>query len=179
MPAVVRLTREKFLDDRQGRTFADVLDHAGQVMDEVWDFFSDAGRQRRMEESEIHHDRPALAGVVREFELLASVQAYFSTQHPRQANRLRQAVGVIVRIIMEQRGWRKTGRKGCLGVRANLNARNATTRGVFHNTGGLSLWFLRAERYCLDEGMPYCPVKERADRLKSRAPRQVARVRRG
>jgi len=68
MPRTVRITRKEFLEDRQGRTFSDVLDDPEQPFDEVLAFFNDLDRQRRMEESETHHDRPALAGVIRELE---------------------------------------------------------------------------------------------------------------
>ena len=66
MSHAVRITRHEFLEDRQGRTFADVLDDREQPFDEVLAFFDDAERQRRMEDAETHHDRAALAGVVRE-----------------------------------------------------------------------------------------------------------------
>jgi hypothetical protein len=161
MAKVVRLSRERFRRDRQGRTFSDVVDDPEQPFEAVLEFFSDAGRQRRMEESEIHHDRPALAGVVREFESLPTVHAFFSSGHPRRAKRLRQAVGVAVRIIMEQRGWRKTGTKGSLGVRARLTPGHEAP-GSYHNTGGLALWFLRAERYQPADGTPFRSVKQRA-----------------
>ena len=52
------ITRRDLLQDRQGRTFADVLDDPEQPLDAVLKFFNDEARQRRMEESEIHHDRP-------------------------------------------------------------------------------------------------------------------------
>ena len=48
----VNITREIFLEDRQGRTFADVVDDTEQPFEEVLEFFSDADRQRRMEEAE-------------------------------------------------------------------------------------------------------------------------------
>ena len=161
MPSRVRLTRKKFLEDRQGRTFSDVLDDPEQPFDDVLAFFSDAGRQRRMEESEIHHDRPALAGVVRDFEAQPSINSFLSSAHPRRAKRLRQVVGVVVRVIMEQRGWHKTGKKGCLGVR-NRIAKRIETPGTHHNTGGLALWFRRAERYLPADGLPFRSVKDRA-----------------
>lgn len=162
MAPIVRVTRREFLGDRQGRTFADVLDDPEQPFDEVLDFFNDAERQRRMEEAEIHHDRPALAGVVRELELQPAVDDFLASKDPRRTKRLRQAVGVVVRIIMEQRGWRKTGKKGSLGVRANI-AKGTRTPGAYHNTGGLAFWFLRAERYELVAGMPFRSVRERAE----------------
>jgi hypothetical protein len=161
MPPNVRITRERFLEDRQGRTFSDVLHDREQPFDEVLAFFNDSERQRRMEESEIHHDRPALSGVVRDLEAQPSIDTFLSSKHPRRTKRLRQAVGVVVRIIMEQRGWRKTGKKGSLGVRANV-ARGTKTPGAYHNTGGLAFWFLRAERYKRVDGMPFRSVRERA-----------------
>ena len=162
MARTVRVTRREFLGDRQGRTFADVLDDPEQPFDEVLDFFNDAERQRRMEEAEIHHDRPALAGVVRELEMQPAVDDFLASKDPRRTKRLRQAVGVVVRIIMEQRGWKKTGKKGSLGVRANV-AKGTRTPGAYHNTGGLAFWFLRAERYELVDGMPFRSVRERAE----------------
>jgi hypothetical protein len=164
MASTVRLTRKKFQEDRIGRTFSDVLEDPDQPFDEVLAFFSDASRQRRMEESEIHHDRPALAGVVREFEALPTINSFLSSTHPRNAKRLRQAVGVVVRIIMEQRGWQKTGKKGSLGVRSRIE-KGTVTPGAYHNTGGLALWFLRAERYQPAEGAPFRSVRERAEEV--------------
>jgi hypothetical protein len=69
---------------------------------------------------------------------------------------LRHAIGVLVRMIMERRGWKKTGRKGSLGVRAATSSRTP-----LHNTGGLAFWFLRAERYVLEAGMPFRSVRMR------------------
>jgi len=160
------ITRQDFRQDRQGRTFADVLNDAEQPFDDVLDFFSDEDRQRRMEEAEIHHDRPALAGVVRELESRPAVDDFLSTKHPRRTKRLRQAVGVVVRMIMDRRGWRKTGKKGSLGVRATVS-RGTATPGAYHNTGGLAFWFLRAERYERDNGKPFRSVRERAQKLDS------------
>jgi hypothetical protein len=170
MPRGVRITREGFLEDRQGRTFADVLDDPEQPFDEVLAFFNDPQRQRRMEEAEIHHDRPALSGVVRELELQPAVDCFLATQDPRRTKRLRQAVGVVVRIIMEQRGWRKTGKKGSMGVRASVT-RGTRTPGAYHNTGGLAFWFLRAERYERADGMPFRSVRERAEEAALRGKR--------
>jgi hypothetical protein len=153
------IRREEFLADRQGRTFADVVNDPDQVFDQVLKFFNHEGRQRRLEESEIHHDRPALAGVVRELESQPAIDQFLASEHPQRTKRLRQAVGVLVRIIMERRGWRKTGKKGSLGVRAALTS--ATTPGAYHNTGGLAFWFLRAERYEPVDGAQFRTVRER------------------
>jgi len=169
----IRITRKDFLEDRQGRTFADVLDDAEQPFDPILEFFNDSQRQQRMEDSEIHHDRPALAGVVRELETLEPIDRFLATKHPRRTKRLRQVVGVVVRIIMERRGWQKTGRKGSLGVRAKIAGRR-NRPGSYHNTGGLAFWFLRAERYERKAGMPFRSVKQRRrvhDTLDGKVPR--------
>ncbi len=150
--------RDDFVADRQGKTFADVLNDPDQPLDAVLEFLSDEARQRRMEEAEIHHDRPPLAGVVRELESHPVIGAFLSSQSPHRSKRLRQAIGVVVRMIMERRGWKKTGKKGSLGVRTSRKAKSAEMN---HNTGGLAFWFLRAERYRHQDGMPFLSVRER------------------
>lgn len=162
------ITREKFLQDVQGRTFSDVVNDPEQPFEEVLEFFNDDGRQLRMEESEIHHDRPPLAGVVRELESYPAINRSLADTSGQRSKRLRQAVGVVVRVIMQARGWRKTGRKGSLGVRnpkkwGNLN----------HNVGGLSFWFIRAERYVRASGMPFRSVREYRMELESAVSRQT------
>lgn len=161
MPAVT-ISRAEFLKDRQGRTFADVLNDPELPFDQVLQFFSDEDRQRRMEDAEIHHDRPPLAGVVRELEAQPAVDAFLAKADAGRSKRLRQAIGVIVRMVMEGRGWRKTGRKGSLGVRAATEP--VAPR---HNAGGLAFWFIRAERYQLKKGMPFRSVKQRRRQLES------------
>ncbi len=152
----VRVTREGFLSDPQGKTFVDVANDSSQPFGEVVEFFNDANRQQRMEESELHHDRSPLAGVIRELESQPAINQFLTGVHARQTTRFRQAIGVLVRMIMEQRGWQKTGRKGSLGVRAA-----GAKRMPAHNTGGLAFWFVRAERYERPDGMPYPKVRDR------------------
>jgi hypothetical protein len=174
----VTLKRDDLLQDRQGRTFADVVNDPEQPFDAVIAFFNDENRQRRMEESEIHHDRAPLAGVVRELESLPAVDGFLSSQHPRRTKRLRQAVGVVCRMIMERLGWKKTGKKGSLGVRAKV-APQTETPGAYHNTGGLAFWFLRAERYEPKDGTPFPLVRDRARKINSRPSATSSGTRRG
>jgi hypothetical protein len=159
----VTISRDDFLSDRQGRTFSDVANDAEVHIEAVLDFFSNESRQRRMEESEIHHDRPSLAGVVRELEALPAIDKFLATSPPNRTKRLRQAIGVTVRMVMEKLGWAKTGKKGSLGVRIPAAGSGKATK-ARHNTGGLAFWFLRAERYTRPEGMPYVSVRERVQR---------------
>ena len=100
-----------------------------------------------MTEAEAIHGRPALAGVIAELEVLPEVDRYFKGTDAHETTRFRQAVGVAVRVVMEDLGWKGTGRKGSLGVRAKVLA--GTTRpGDYQNRpGSLSRWFTKAEHY--------------------------------
>ena len=167
----IQITRDSFLKDPQGRTYADVVNDPKQPFDVALEFFSDLNRQRRMEEAELHHDRSPLAGVVRELESVPEIDRFLADVQVQRNNRFRQAIGVLVRLIMERRGWQKTGRKGSLGVRASGAARTPA-----HNTGGLAFWFVRAERYELKDGMPFRSVRQRCSELEA-APKR-SRVRR-
>lgn len=167
MPSPV--TRQMFLNDPVGRTFSDVVDDPDQPFDAVLNFFRDEARIRRMEESEIHHDRPPLAGVVRELEALPSVDEFLSSFHTHKSKRFRQAIGALVRLILETRGWRKSGRKGSLGVRSSSNG----DRTPKHNSGGLAFWFIRAERYERIEGMPFRSVRERSGEYSVKSTRRT------
>jgi hypothetical protein len=164
MPSAT-ITREEFLEDRLGKAFSDVVNDPEQPFNEVLDFFSNEDRQRRMEESETHHDRAPLAGVVRELESQPAIERFLSGIHAARTKRLRQAIGMLVRLIMERRGWQKTGRKGSLGVRAAAAPRTAT-----HNTGGLAFWFIRAERYEHKDGMSFRSVRQRCHEAQSALP---------
>jgi hypothetical protein len=168
--AAVIISKKQFLEDRQGKTFADVANHSDQPFQTALVFFNNESRQRRMEESELHHDRAPMAGVVRELEAQETIDKFLGGVHPRRSARFRQAIGVLVRMIMEQRGWRKTGRKGSLGVRAAGAARVPA-----HNTGGLAFWFIRAERYERVDGTPFRSVRSRCQQIESKKPEQSGR----
>jgi hypothetical protein len=163
--SAICVTREDFLDDRQGKTFADVVNDPQQPFQIVLEFFGDADRQRRMEESELHHDRSPLAGVVRELESQPAIDRFLAEANTGRNTRFRQAIGVLVRMIMERRGWRKTGRKGSLGVRAAGTAGKPA-----HNSGGLAFWFVRAERYERTDGTAFRSVRQRCQSIESVEP---------
>jgi hypothetical protein len=156
----VTITRDEFLADRQGRTFVDVVTKSAKPFEAALAFFNDGDRQRRMEESEIHHDRAPLAGVVRELESISTVNRFLGRIHPRRSQRFRQAIGVLIRMIMERRGWQKTGKKGSLGVRNTAAAGRPR-----HNTGGLAFWFIRAERYTHPDQKPFASTRRRCRQL--------------
>jgi len=152
----------QFSKDKQGRRYADVLKL--DLFQSILTFFDDPDRQRRMVESELHHDRPALAGVVRELENREDLNEFLATNPGHITTRFRQAIGVVVRTIMENKGWQKTGRKGSLGVRTKTKDA-FPMKGATTNTGGLSVWFTRAERYEPKDGMQFRPVEKRSEEI--------------
>jgi len=144
-------TRADFLSDRQGRRFSAVM---GPLFDTILGFFGDPDRVRRMEEAELHHDRPALAGVIRELESQPDIARHFATTDGHLTVQLRQGIGVVVRMVMEARGWATTGTKSSLGQRPAIPP-HTTTPGAYRNTAGLSRWITRSERYTRVGGLPY------------------------
>jgi hypothetical protein len=140
------ITLKDFSSESQGKTFADVIKDSRINFQEVIDFFNDTKRLIRMEDSENHHDRPALAGVIKEFEESPNIKTFLSKNDAHTTFRFRQAVGALVRMHMESRGWEKTGTKGSLGTRGKVKP-NSTKPGSYINKHGLSKWFTRTERY--------------------------------
>src|SRR5689334_2620021 len=94
-----------FDSDSQGRRFSDVTQNPDVPWQTAIDFFEDRDRQKRMRDSETHHLRPALAGVIREFESQPEIERFLSKQDSHKTVRFRQAIGVLVRIIMEFHRW--------------------------------------------------------------------------
>jgi len=142
----MKVTVPDFMADSTGRRLAEVTRDPRIDFKIVTDFLSDSERQKRLCDSEIHHDRPALAGVVLELERVPDVDSFFRGCDSHDTRRFRQAVGVAVKIVMEKLGWTKRGLKGSLGRRKKV-APGTTTPGAYYNSSGLSHWFTQAERY--------------------------------
>jgi hypothetical protein len=141
---LMKTLSDRFNADKQGRQFADVTslpEWAGAV-----EFFDNEKRQERMLWAEAEMNQPPLAGVIHEFEQLPLIDAFFSGRDSHSTVRFRQAVGVLVRVIMEEHGWHTAGRKGSLGTRSKVPP-GTTTPGAYQNESGLSKWFTRAEHY--------------------------------
>lgn len=125
---------EQFHADPHAMRYRDVLHTkaARRALDDLLEFFESPDIVRRMIESERHHDRPALAGVVKELETLlhkqiADALTIGDLHEGPTAMRRNQMIGVIVRIVMKSNGWEPTGSKGSLV--------------------GISTMFKRGERY--------------------------------
>lgn len=127
----VVINRQVFVADSQGCRFRDVYNDARFPFDGVLDWLNDAERQKRLVDSEKCHHRPALAGVIAELEQLPEVRKFFERYPLQRTWRYRQAIGVVVKIVMAGHGWIPAGKKGFLR--------------------GLSKYFGKAERYILQE----------------------------
>lgn len=149
-----QITAEIIAGDQIGRRFTDVVNDS-RINFQGWlDFFNRPEIQQRMQDSEIHHDRPALAGVVKELEATPAFRDYLGGLDSHITARGRQAIGVITYIIMEGLGWQRTGRKGSLGQRKSVRPWT-NTPGGYENKSGISRWFTKAERYKPSGGYPY------------------------
>jgi len=111
------ITLDDFLKDSQGRRFADVANDTHVQWGKWIDWLNDKARQDRLEMAEVHFDMPALAGILKELEAEPFVRDYFARRTPQATLRTKQALGVLVKLHMEARGWRTTGIKGPLGRR--------------------------------------------------------------
>ena len=159
------ITTANFQADAQGRRFTDVISDDPTLFDQIITFFQDPHRQQRMIDAEIHHDRPALGGVIVELEYQPWFDTHMMSHDAHETQRLRQAIGVLVRIIMESCGFETAGTKGSLGRRAIVKP-GTKAPGAYHNVTGTSFWFGSAERYRRREtGNPYKSVAERAEAL--------------
>jgi hypothetical protein len=83
-----RVTRKAFLEDRREIKFTDVVNDPEQPFDCVLGFLNDADRQRRMEESELHHHRAPLAAVVRDLESQPEIDRFLTGIHSHRSTRL-------------------------------------------------------------------------------------------
>jgi hypothetical protein len=130
---------DRFLRDTHAMRYKDVLktNVALRALNDLVTFFDSGDIVRRMIESELHHDRPPLAGVVKDLESLITKQINAALEvgdlaEGPTAMRRNQMIGVIVRLVMESKGWASTGKKGSLA--------------------GLSTMFTRGERYAPIKG---------------------------
>ena len=137
------ITMKDFLSDSQGRRFADVAADPHVQWTKWIAWLNDRGRQDRLEMAEVHFDMPALAGILKELEAEPFVRDYFGRRSATTTLRTKQALGVLVKLHMEARGWSTTGTKGPLG-RRDPGYRD---RGEHNGPRSFSRYMQSAERY--------------------------------
>ena len=100
------VSRQTFESDPHGVKYLRVLDANPRARDRFLGLLNDPCNQHRLVDAqELGH--PALAGIVRFLDADRIVGPVVADEL-----RFRQAVGVGVRLKMEELGWRKTGVKG-------------------------------------------------------------------
>ena len=154
----VTITQKNFVQDNQGKKYRDVFENK-RLSKITLKFFSTPHRQQRMIDAELYHDRPALSGVIKEFECHPDVKQFLSEQDINETRRFKQFVGVVVRLVMEKMGWKKTGRKVSLGAKVKSKSKK-TVSGIDYNHSGISLWFTKTEQYEPKESNPLRAVWE-------------------
>ena len=110
---------KQFVLDEQGKTYTDVLKDKRFDFELILRFLSDSNRINRMLVAQEHFKVPPLGGVAVEMEKHYAFQTLMEAPK-HTTRRLRQAIGVAVRIIMEQNGWKKTGTKGSMYAISNI-----------------------------------------------------------
>ena len=109
---MVPITLADFLADPHGKRFTDVVNSKKFNFNGMIEFFNDRERQHMMLICATRFGFPALAGVIKELEQHPSFAFLASDKH--ETIRLRQAIGVLAKVIMEKNGHTKTGNKGSL-----------------------------------------------------------------
>lgn len=119
-----------------------LLEHILELVYEV-DSHGGFPRVQRMKDAELHFDLPAFAGLIKDLESDPLVSAFFAARTVKDSQHFRQAMGVLVKLIMENEGWATTGTKGHLGRRTS----SYKPGGPYNSSRSLSKFFTQSERY--------------------------------
>jgi len=116
------LKMEEFINDRHGATYVPGLERYPDATAHLFDTLNNPEIVGRMEVAqELGH--PALTGAVTFVEADPAI-----VEALEGSPRFHQAVGVAVRLKMEERGWSKTGRKGVVTGSRYFNRSEHYTR---------------------------------------------------
>jgi len=106
-----RVDRAAFEVDRYATRFLGAIDAQPAVADRLFAVLNDPANERRLGDAAAD-GRPAVSGIAR---LLSSDPVIGGALQNRADHRLRQLIGVAVRLKMERLGWTTTGRKATVG----------------------------------------------------------------
>jgi len=100
------ITLEDFAQDAHGRKYVRCLESHPAATDRLLVLLNDPCSEHRLEDAEdLGHS--ALSGIARFLDRDPDIGPVLEAD-----NRFRQAIGVAVRLKMEELGWQKTGTKG-------------------------------------------------------------------
>lgn len=123
------LSAADFVEDSHAAKYRDEFARHPEALLRLLSILNDPENERRLADAEMH-GLPALCGVTRFIEADPVIRRVLADNEA--SLRLRQTVGVAVKLKMAKLGWRPTGRKGA-------------TRGSQH--------FTRAEHYAADDAV--------------------------
>ncbi len=106
-----RVDRAAFQADTYATRFLGTIDAQPAVADHLFALLNDPDNEQRLADAAAD-GRPAVSGIAR---LLASDPVIDSALQNRADHRLRQLIGVAVRLKMERLGWTTTGHKAKVG----------------------------------------------------------------
>ncbi len=137
-------TLTQFSNDRLARRFRDVLCDRRYNFEHVLGFFRRDDVHLALVATATRGEAP-LAGVVAEFE--SEFEPFLAGYDAHTTMRFRQAVGVVLCMVMTSLGWRRTGRKRSLGTRLPVASRTTTPSAYRNRDGDASRWFSSSEIY--------------------------------
>lgn len=141
------MLRDTFNSDSHGRRYADVVNDPNIPWNATISFFESEQIVRDMITFQTEGDLPPLYGVVRRLEKVPEIASYLGGTDAHITQRYRQAVGVLIRIIMESNGFRVSARSpGPLGTRKKIPA-SSNAPGAYENESGVSRWFVSSKYY--------------------------------
>ena len=137
----------KFNSDSHGRRYSDVVNDPSTPWHATVSFFESEQIVRDMITFQTEGDLPPLYGVVKRLEKVPEIASYLGGTDAHTTQRYRQAVGVLIRIIMENNGFRVSARSpGPLGPRKKIPA-STNAPGAYQNESGVSRWFVSSKYY--------------------------------
>lgn len=105
-----QLSQDDFAADRHAARYRKEFELHSAAMQRLLQLLNAPDSERRLQDAELRHGLPALAGVVEDVERDAAIEAVLRSGS--DGYRFRQTVGVAVKLKMARLGWRTTGRKG-------------------------------------------------------------------
>ena len=105
---VMPISLQTFREDRHAAAYVSELESHPDATRRLLELLNEPINEHRLLDAERFHGRPALAGVVKLLEDDPAIADVLKSGRPR----FHQAVGVAVRLKMEELGWATTGRQG-------------------------------------------------------------------
>ena len=105
-------TRHDFVQGRQAKSIAEMLNGSQESFETVLDFSICGGQHHAIHDSAAHPERTPLAAAVQASEADPAIDEFFSLKPPHGSKRSRQAVKVATHLSMEHHGSKQASTNG-------------------------------------------------------------------